>query len=88
MPPVLTVPLTFWQSSMSLGFCPLKPPGSLAQFGQGGALDADIPVGVEGGDKDTAQDLVAQAHQICPYSNAVRDNIEIKPTAEVTEDRR
>jgi osmotically inducible protein OsmC len=27
---------------------------------------------------EIAQDLTAQAHQVCPYSNATRGNIEIK----------
>jgi Ohr subfamily peroxiredoxin len=33
---------------------------------------------------DQAQELVEQAHQVCPYSNATRGNIEV--TLEVSDD--
>ncbi|MFF3065285.1 organic hydroperoxide resistance protein [Oerskovia sp. NPDC057915] len=36
-------------------------------------LEASLP-GVE---RDVAQELVEQAHQVCPYSNATRGNIEV-----------
>ena len=36
-------------------------------------LEAELP-GVE---RDQANDLVAKAHQVCPYSNATRGNIEV-----------
>jgi organic hydroperoxide reductase OsmC/OhrA len=29
-------------------------------------------------DADTAQELLEAAHQVCPYSNATRGNIEVK----------
>ncbi len=29
-------------------------------------------------DQKTAETLVAEAHKICPYSNATRDNVEVK----------
>jgi lipoyl-dependent peroxiredoxin len=32
---------------------------------------------VEGVDKETAEELVEEAHQVCPYSNATRGNIEV-----------
>ena len=28
-------------------------------------------------DRPTAEDLVARAHQVCPYSNATRNNVEV-----------
>jgi osmotically inducible protein OsmC len=28
-------------------------------------------------DRETAEALVAQAHQVCPYSNATRGNMEV-----------
>jgi len=37
-------------------------------------LDVDLP-GIE---RDRAVDLVEKAHQICPYSNATRGNIDVK----------
>lgn len=45
-------------------------------FGLAVELHANIP-GVE---LDVAQDLVDKAHQVCPYSNATRGNIEVKLT--------
>jgi len=41
-------------------------------------LDVTLPT-VE--DEDAAVELVRAAHQVCPYSNATRDNIEVKLTA-------
>ena len=41
-------------------------------------LDVTLP-SIE--DPDTAAELVRAAHQVCPYSNATRGNIEVKLTA-------
>ncbi len=43
------------------------------------ALDAKLP----GLDQAKAEDLVAKAHQFCPYSNATRGNIEVALTTRV-----
>ena len=43
------------------------------------ALDAKLP----GLDQAKAEDLVAKAHQVCPYSNATRGNIEVALTTTV-----
>lgn len=43
------------------------------------ALDAKLP----GLDKALADDLIAKAHQVCPYSNATRGNIEVALTTTV-----
>lgn len=32
-------------------------------------------------DQRTAEDLVAEAHKVCPYSNATRGNVEVKLVA-------
>jgi len=42
-------------------------------FGLSVALEVTIP----GTDRDTAEKVVARAHQVCPYSNATRGNIEV-----------
>src|ERR1019366_4355072 len=47
-------------------------------FKLGVALDVTLP-GVE--DSDRAAELVAAAHQVCPYSNATRGNIEVALSA-------
>ncbi|GAA4539656.1 organic hydroperoxide resistance protein [Amycolatopsis samaneae] len=48
-------------------------------FGLAVALKASLP----GLEKGQADELVAQAHQVCPYSNATRGNIEVALSATV-----
>lgn len=48
-------------------------------FGLGVALNVSLP-GLEQGQADK---LVEQAHQVCPYSNATRGNIEVALSATV-----
>lgn len=45
-------------------------------FGLAVALEVTLP----NVDADQAQQLVEQAHQVCPYSNATRGNIEVTLT--------
>ena len=45
-------------------------------FGLSVALEVTIP----GTDRDTAEKVVARAHEVCPYSNATRGNIEVVVT--------
>ena len=49
-------------------------PRSEGSFGLEVALEVSLP----GLDGPIAQDLVAKAHQVCPYSNATRNNIDVK----------
>lgn len=42
-----------------------------------------ITATVPGADQATADRLVARAHELCPYSKATRDNIEVDLTATV-----
>ncbi len=51
-------------------------PRSEGGFGIEVALKIDLP----GLDKADAEKLVAAAHQICPYSNATRNNVDVKLT--------
>jgi osmotically inducible protein OsmC len=50
--------------------------GKEGAFGIGVALAVNIP----GMDKAAAEALVATAHQVCPYSNATRGNIDVTLT--------
>jgi len=51
---------------------------------QGGFyLTADILAVFTGIDQDTADRLVREAHQVCPYSKATRGNIEVSVAARV-----
>jgi lipoyl-dependent peroxiredoxin len=40
-------------------------------------LSATLAVAVTGVDQETAEELAESAHQICPYSNAIRGNVEV-----------
>ncbi|MES0881705.1 organic hydroperoxide resistance protein [Roseibium sp. SCP14] len=51
-------------------------PRSEGGFGLEVALEISLP----GLDRSVAEDLVAKAHQVCPYSNATRNNIDVKLT--------
>ena len=41
-------------------------------------LGAELTVHLPGIDRAVAEDLVNAAHQVCPYSKATRNNIEVK----------
>ncbi len=43
----------------------------------GFGITASLAVSLPGLDKAQAEDLVAKAHQICPYSNATRGNVDV-----------
>ena len=49
-------------------------PRSEGGFGLAVTLDVNLP----GMDKAAAQKLVEEADQVCPYSNATRNNIDVK----------
>lgn len=44
---------------------------------QGFGIQVGLHVQLQGMDTKTANSLVQQAHQVCPYSNATRGNIEV-----------
>ncbi|MCG5235148.1 organic hydroperoxide resistance protein [Xanthobacter oligotrophicus] len=49
-------------------------PRSEGGFGLEIALEVSLP----GVDRAAGEDLIAKAHQVCPYSNATRNNIDVK----------
>jgi len=52
---------------------------SIGQNEDGGfGLAAELDVNIPGISIEEAQELTEKAHQICPYSNATRSNIEVK----------
>lgn len=54
---------------------------SLGQLDSGGfGLAVELEVTLPNLDHDTAQKLTEKAHQVCPYSNATRGNIEVTLT--------
>jgi osmotically inducible protein OsmC len=48
--------------------------------GGGFGLQVELDVSIPALDHDAAMALVEQAHQVCPYSNATRGNIEVTLT--------
>ena len=52
--------------------------GTLDNGGFGLAVELDVFA--PGLERSVAEDLVAKAHEVCPYSNATRGNIEVKLT--------
>jgi lipoyl-dependent peroxiredoxin len=50
----------------------------LGQIESGGfGLTVEMDVAIPGLDPDAAAALVEQAHQVCPYSNAIRGNVAV-----------
>jgi osmotically inducible protein OsmC len=43
----------------------------------GFGINATLNISIPGLDKQTAHQIVEAAHQVCPYSNATRGNIEV-----------
>ncbi|HZF76053.1 MAG TPA: organic hydroperoxide resistance protein [Acetobacteraceae bacterium] len=44
----------------------------------GFGIDVQLDVALPGVPREQAQDLVTQAHQVCPYSNATRSNVPVR----------
>jgi lipoyl-dependent peroxiredoxin len=49
----------------------------IGQIPAGFGIEVQLAVKVPGVDLATAQSIVDKAHQVCPYSNATRGNIEV-----------
>ncbi|WP_165045660.1 organic hydroperoxide resistance protein [Dysgonomonas sp. ZJ709] len=47
-------------------------------------LAVEMDVNIPGMDQKEAEELVEEAHQVCPYSNATRNNIEVILTVTTT----
>ncbi|TXT41157.1 MAG: Ohr subfamily peroxiredoxin [Comamonadaceae bacterium] len=44
----------------------------------GFGIEVELKISLPGMARDAAEALVAQAHQVCPYSNATRGNIDVR----------
>lgn len=67
------------KSKMETGETTVKAKVSIGQIENGGfGLAVELDVNVPGVSLGDAQKLTEQAHQVCPYSNATRNNIEVK----------
>jgi osmotically inducible protein OsmC len=47
-------------------------------------LSASLLVTIAGVDQEMAETLVESAHHICPYSNAIRGNVDVRTTVSVS----
>ena len=52
----------------------------IGQIPAGFGIEVQLEVSVPGMDRAAAQAIVDKAHQVCPYSNATRGNIEVTIT--------
>lgn len=50
----------------------------IGQIPDGFGLDIELQISLPGVSLEVAQDLVTKAHQVCPYSNATRGNIDVR----------
>jgi Ohr subfamily peroxiredoxin len=59
---------------------------SIGQLDNGGfGLAAELHANIPGVSLEVAQQLIEKAHQVCPYSNATRGNIDVKLTVSTNE---
>jgi Ohr subfamily peroxiredoxin len=52
----------------------------IGQIPAGFGIEAELKISLPGLDRAVAQTLVDKAHQVCPYSNATRGNIDVTLT--------
>ncbi|MCO7514931.1 organic hydroperoxide resistance protein [Pseudomonas guariconensis] len=50
----------------------------IGQIPGGFGLDIDLHINLPGLAQADAEDLVEKAHQVCPYSNATRNNVDVR----------
>lgn len=50
----------------------------IGQIPGGFGLEVELNISLPGLDRAVAEELVAAAHQVCPYSNATRGNIDVR----------
>lgn len=52
----------------------------IGQIPAGFGIEVELRISIPGMDRAQAEALVAKAHQVCPYSNATRNNIDVTLT--------
>ena len=67
------------KSKIQIGETSVEAKVSIGQIENGGfGLAAELAVNIPGVTLEEAQSLTEKAHEICPYSNATRNNMEVK----------
>ena len=64
-------------SKTHIGLVTVSAEIGIGPAGPGFGLAATITAKIADVDRAVAENLVAQAHQVCPYSNATRGNIDV-----------
>ena len=71
--------LVIRKSRIETGETTVNAKVSIGQTENGGfGLAVELDVNIPGVSQEEAQSLIEKAHQVCPYSNATRINIEVK----------
>ena len=71
--------LVIKQEKLTAGTTTVSAKVSIGQNDAGGfGLAVELDVNIQELDLDKANELVAKAHQVCPYSNATRGNVEVR----------
>jgi osmotically inducible protein OsmC len=52
----------------------------IGQIPNGFGIEVELMISLPGMDREQAQALIDKAHVVCPYSNATRNNIDVKLT--------
>jgi len=52
----------------------------IGQIPNGFGIEVELKISLPGMDRAEAQELIEKAHVVCPYSNATRNNIDVKLT--------
>ncbi|GGP24123.1 organic hydroperoxide resistance protein [Silvimonas iriomotensis] len=70
------------QAKIKLGETQVEAEVGIGPREDGGfKLQVALTATIKGVDQATAEDIVAKAHQVCPYSHATRGNIQVDVTA-------
>ncbi|MFM2475852.1 organic hydroperoxide resistance protein [Celerinatantimonas sp. MCCC 1A17872] len=52
----------------------------IGPLGDGFGIQVELVIDIPGADSSVAQSIVEKAHQVCPYSNATRGNVDVTLT--------
>ncbi len=73
--------LVIKQAKIATGETSVTANVSIGQLENGGfGLAAELHANIPGVSLEEAQSLIEKAHEVCPYSNATRGNMEVKLT--------
>lgn len=70
------------QNKITIGDVTVKSDVGIGPAGSGFGLAVTLVARISGVERAVAEDLVAKAHEVCPYSNATRGNIDVAVSVE------